>query len=460
SNPVGSEGGGSGTPNAGDAAGSSKKRPLSALGLLVPPSGCPREAASGKRRVGEQGARVASSLSSLSSLSDDGPPQVHEPSSADVESVLFEEVPRRLRWWNAVALVPRFVGTILDLLHELHSSSDRGTSGFRSSRVSGCDPSPRRTPVVQRRKQSEHLFGLLLEIGRISHAETRLLLRAGTIPRVLHAILGSLRHEPVPRELLLRCGDEHPGGWGDCRDNNNGGGDSNDNNDDEGGFLPPSVVAAAAAAASADTPPSSWTTFTTAFAPCLRLLAELACSCAMAGNEPSRLLFPVPETPAEDLATTSSSDTHTAAAHNDNGGATASAAAARRPTRAVLSVPTHVLRACLPDTMDEDLRGKVGEELVVLPNDAEAGMLTNAAVLEVLFVGRPKPTMALGLMPLAHHAEQLRCLLRLSKHLCWNNTRTTQAVLCECARGLHEGQMPTFHMHLRVLLGLVGVVDR
>lgn len=46
------------------------------------------------------------------------------------------------------------------------------------------------------------------------------------------------------------------------------------------------------------------------------------------------------------------------------------------------------------------------------------------------------------------------------QHLCWNNTRTTQAVLCECARGLHEGQMPTFHMHLRVLLGLVGVVDR
>lgn len=69
------------------------------------------------------------------------------------------------------------------LLLQLHSSSDRDTSGFRSSRVSGCDPSPRRTPVVQRRKQSEHLFGLLLEIGRISHAETGLLLRAGTIPR-------------------------------------------------------------------------------------------------------------------------------------------------------------------------------------------------------------------------------------------------------------------------------------
>lgn len=112
--------------------------------------------------------------------------------------------------------------------------------------------------------------------------------------RVLHAILGSLRHEPIPRELLLRCGDEHPGGWGDCRDNNDGGNDNN--NDDEGGLLPPSVVAAPAAA---EPPPSSWTTFTTAFAPCLRLLAELACSCAMSGNEPSPLLFPVPEAPAE-----------------------------------------------------------------------------------------------------------------------------------------------------------------
>lgn len=117
--------------------------------------------------------------------------------------------------------------------------------------------------------------------------------------------------------------------------------------------------------------------------------------------------------PRPELTTTSSSDTQTAAANDDN--ASASAAAARRPVKAVLSVPAHVLGACLPDTMDEDLKDKVGEELVVLPNDAEARMLTNAAVLEILFVGRPKLTMALGLMPLAHHAEQLRCLLRLSK---------------------------------------------
>lgn len=38
----------------------------------------------------------------------------------DVETVLVEEHPRRLRWWNSVALVPRFVGTFLDLLHEVY----------------------------------------------------------------------------------------------------------------------------------------------------------------------------------------------------------------------------------------------------------------------------------------------------------------------------------------------------
>lgn len=87
SKPVGSVGGGSGAPN-GDAAGSSKKRPLSALGLLAP-SGCRREAASGKRRVGEQGARVPSSLSSLSSLSDDDQPQVHGAGTSHIFSFRF-----------------------------------------------------------------------------------------------------------------------------------------------------------------------------------------------------------------------------------------------------------------------------------------------------------------------------------------------------------------------------------
>lgn len=142
------------------------------------------------------------------------------------------------------------------------------------------------------------------------------------------------------------------------------------------------------------------------------------CSCECKCLKTSATFLCVPPPRPDPTTTTSSSDTQTGAANDDNnGGATASAAsaAARRPTKEVLSVPAHVLGACLPDTMDEDLRGKVGEEMVVLPNDAEAAMLTNAAVLEVLFVGRPKPTMALGLMPLAHHAEQLRCLLRLSK---------------------------------------------
>lgn len=34
-------------------------------------------------------------------------------------NVLCEEVPQRARWWNSQALVPRFVGTILELLHEV-----------------------------------------------------------------------------------------------------------------------------------------------------------------------------------------------------------------------------------------------------------------------------------------------------------------------------------------------------
>lgn len=45
------------------------------------------------------------------------------------------------------------------------------------------------------------------------------------------------------------------------------------------------------------------------------------------------------------------------------------------------------------------------------------------------------------------------------QHLCWSNLRITETLLCECFRGLNECQMPTFDMHLRVLLGLVGVMD-
>ena len=40
-----------------------------------------------------------------------------------METVLSEDIPSRARWWNSVALVPRFVGTILDLLHEASRSS-------------------------------------------------------------------------------------------------------------------------------------------------------------------------------------------------------------------------------------------------------------------------------------------------------------------------------------------------
>jgi len=89
----------------------------------------------------------------------------------------------------------------LPFLLQLHSSSDRGSGlgggaggggGYRPG-VSGCGGGggggPLRatttttTSVVQRRKQSEQLFGLLLELSRVSPAENQLLLRAGTIPR-------------------------------------------------------------------------------------------------------------------------------------------------------------------------------------------------------------------------------------------------------------------------------------
>lgn len=81
------------------------------------------------------------------------------------------------------------------LFSQLHASSDRsgggGGGGYRSG-ARGCGGDPLRTtttsvPVVQRRKQSDHLFGLLLEICHISPAETQLLLRSGTISRWVEA---------------------------------------------------------------------------------------------------------------------------------------------------------------------------------------------------------------------------------------------------------------------------------
>lgn len=72
--------------------------------------------------------------------------------------------------------------------------------------------------------------------------------------------------EPIPEELLQRCGDEHPGGWGDDRDI-------------EGEFQ------------GMEPPSRAWTTFTAAFAPSLRLLVQLTCCCAVAGEHPSEALF-------------------------------------------------------------------------------------------------------------------------------------------------------------------------
>lgn len=105
------------------------------------------------------------------------------------------------------------------------------------------------------------------------------------------------------------------------------------------------------------------------------------------------------------------------------GAATSPAAPAMRATNsedggsqttAVVSVPSEVLDACWPDTMDEEVRGKHGEEVVVLPNGTEARLLTDTLCLEMLFLGRPKG-MPLPL-PQAHlQAEHLRCLLRLSR---------------------------------------------
>ncbi|CAM9266723.1 unnamed protein product [Scytosiphon promiscuus] len=412
------------------------KRRLSALGL---PQGSVRETAAVKRRIEEEGA--------ASSMSEDGEQeQVRMPPGPKMERVLREEYPGRLRWWNSVALVPRFIGTFLDLLHELHASSDRST--FRSRGGRGCDSRRPAVSVVTRRKQSEHLFVLLLEIGRISPAETRLLLRTGTIPRVLHSILGGLHDGPIPPELLQRCGDEHPGGWGDA------------SNEDVNLHA-------------ADPPTRAWISGNGAFAPCLRLLVELVCSCAMAGDRPSPLLFPgLPESvvsgaidsgsETSPVTTPTKTATSPAAAAlsgtGNSGGSGSGIGGVARHTAQVVSVPFEVLDACWPDTMDEGLRGKHGEEVVVLPNDADARLLTDTLCLEMLFLGRPKGVQLP--VPQAHlQAEHLRCLLRLSRHLCWNNDVTTRAVLAECGRGLNEGQVVNFLMHLRVLVGLVGVVD-
>lgn len=111
---------------------------------------------------------------------------------------------------------------------------------------------------------------------------------ANKTSRVLHAIAGRLREEPIPKELLWRCGDEHPGGWGDPREDPDGGEGGGGKGDGfRGGPMHGPVLE--------PLPSRAWTTHTAAFAPCLRLLVELACSCAMAGDEPSPLLFPGPE---------------------------------------------------------------------------------------------------------------------------------------------------------------------
>lgn len=63
-------------------------------------------------------------------------------------------------------------------------------------------------------------------------------------------------------------------------------------------------------------------------------------------------------------------------------------------------------------------KGDEGRAVVVLPNDAEARHLTDPLALELLLIGRPKPTaVALGLPQVQafQHKEQLRCLLRLSR---------------------------------------------
>lgn len=80
----------------------------------------------------------------------------------------------------------------------------------------------------------------------------------------------------------------------------------------------------------------------------------------------------------------------------------------------VVHVPSGVLGDCFPDTMDDGLRGRYDEEVIILPNEQEARMLTDPLALEVLFKGRPK-SVGLGIPQVHQQAEQLRCLLRLSR---------------------------------------------
>ena len=44
--------------------------------------------------------------------------------------------------------------------------------------------------------------------------------------------------------------------------------------------------------------------------------------------------------------------------------------------------------------------------------------------------------------------------------MCWNNWASTELVVATCAGGVEQKQADLFHMHLRVLLGLVGVMDQ
>lgn len=124
-------------------------------------------------------------------------------------------------------------------------------------------------------------------------------------------------------------------------------------------------------------------------------------------------------------------------------GANASASASRHE---VVFVLPGVLEDCFPATMDEDVRGKYDEEIIVLPNEAEARMLTDSLTLEVLFKGRPKSA-AVGMPQVHQHAEQLRCLLRLTRVSL--NVRAGQ---CVFTAGRHVCQPGT-----GALLGLSGV---
>lgn len=80
--------------------------------------------------------------------------------------------------------------------------------------------------------------------------------------RALHAVLGEACHL-VPRELLWRRGEEGRVGGDDTEDDMYG----------------------------KDPASDEWISGTASFAPFLRLLVELACSCAVVGDDPPPFFF-------------------------------------------------------------------------------------------------------------------------------------------------------------------------